>query len=109
MYIVTNTTKIKKNEAHQLIERFDKVGQVESMEGFIDLEVLETKKLRDHDEVVIVTRWEDEASFKKWMKSDAFKNSHKHEGEGKRPDFILDNEIGFYEVKVVRRAVARVS
>ena len=46
MYIVTNTTKIKKGEGYKLIERFNKVGKIESMAGFIELEVLATKKTR---------------------------------------------------------------
>lgn len=32
MVIVTNTTQIKKGYGHKLIERFDKVGKVESMQ-----------------------------------------------------------------------------
>lgn len=102
MYIVTNKTFIQKGEAHKLIERFNKVGKIEQMEGFLGLEVLETQKVKEHDEVCIVTRWTDEAAFKAWMKSDAFKQAHSKDGEGQRPAFIIGNEIIFQEVKVVR-------
>lgn len=34
MIIVTNTAKITKGNGHKLIDRFNKVGQVETMPGF---------------------------------------------------------------------------
>ncbi len=34
MIIVTNTAKITKGNGHKLIERFNKVGKVETMPGF---------------------------------------------------------------------------
>lgn len=44
MIIVTNTAKITKGNGHKLIERFNKVGQVETMPGFLGLEVLLMQK-----------------------------------------------------------------
>src|SRR5690625_6606290 len=81
MYIVTNTTKIKKDEGYKLINRFDKVGKIEMMEGFLGLEVFSTKKLKDFDQVSVVTRWESEEYFSAWMKSDAFKWAHQRSEE----------------------------
>lgn len=106
MYIVTNTTKINKGEGYKLIERFNKVGKIESMKGFIELEVLATKKLEDYDEVSIVTRWDSEDSFKNWTKSDAFKESHRHKGG--RPEYIIENKISYYNVEIVRKSVLSV-
>ncbi|WP_077706659.1 heme oxygenase [Virgibacillus dokdonensis] len=104
MYIVTNTTKIKKNQGHKLIERFNKVGHIESMQGFLGLEVLITDKLNDYDEVNIVTRWDSESSFKKWIKSDDFKKAHTHDGG--KPEYIITNTISYYEVKIIRKPIA---
>ncbi|MBQ3410798.1 MAG: antibiotic biosynthesis monooxygenase, partial [Bacillus sp. (in: Bacteria)] len=39
MIIVTNTAKSKKGNGHKLIDRFNKVGPVETMPGFLGLEV----------------------------------------------------------------------
>lgn len=100
MYIVTNTTKIKKDEGYKLVNRFDKTGKVESMEGFLGLEVMLTDKLKEHDEVSVVTRWEDEAAFKNWVQSDAFKEAHSHKGG--KPDYIISNKVTFHTVKVTR-------
>lgn len=109
MYIVTNCVKIKKNEGKKLIDRFNKVGQVEMMEGFLGLEVLETQKLKDYDEVTIMTRWESEEHFQNWVKSDAFKEAHKHEARGERPDFIIENRISYYTVPIVRHPITAIA
>lgn len=103
MYIVTNRTKIKKDEGYQLVNRFNKVGKIETIEGFLGLEVLVTDKLDDYDEVTIMTRWDIEDSFKKWLKSDAFREAHTHRGG--KPDYIITNEISFYDVKIVRKPI----
>ncbi|HIV74982.1 MAG TPA: heme oxygenase [Candidatus Pseudogracilibacillus intestinigallinarum] len=103
MIIVTNTAKIKKGEGYKLINRFDKEGKIESMEGFLGLEVLNTEKLDDYDEVTISTRWESDEAFKNWTASDAFKEAHQHKGG--KPDYILENKISYYEVKITRKPV----
>lgn len=103
MFIVTNCVKVKKDEGFKLINRFNKVGKVEEMKGFLGLEVLETQKLKDYDEVSIVTRWESEEDFKNWTKSDAFKESHRHKGG--KPEFIIENSIHYYKVQVVRNPI----
>lgn len=103
MVIVTNTSKITKGNAHKLVERFDKVGKVENMEGFIGLEVMLTENTPDYDEVTVSTRWEAKENFQAWTRSDAFKEAHAHRGG--LPDYILDNKIAFYEVKIVRNAI----
>lgn len=99
MIIVTNTSKIKKGEAWKLIERFNKVGKVEEMEGFLGLEVMLTENTPDYDEVTVSTRWVAKEYFQAWTKSEAFREAHAHK---KIPDYILDNKITFYEVKIVR-------
>ncbi|WP_240762861.1 heme oxygenase [Paenibacillus thalictri] len=104
MVIVTNTSQITKGNAHQLIERFDKVGKVEAMSGFLGLEVLLTENSGEHDEVTVVTRWDKKEDFQAWTRSDAFKESHKHGRE--IPEYIVSNKISFYEVKIVRQPIA---
>jgi len=103
MYIVTNTTKIKKDEGYKLINRFDKVGKIEMMEGFLGLEVFSTKKLKDFDQVSVVTRWESEEYFSAWMKSDAFKWAHQYDGG--KPEYILSNQVSHYELEVTRNPI----
>lgn len=106
MYIVTNTTTIKKDEGYKLINRFNKIGKVETMDGFLGLEVLSTQKLKEFDEVSIVTRWDSEGSFKNWTKSAAFKEAHRHK-DGK-PEYIISNEISYYKVALTRNPITTV-
>ncbi|AKE18830.1 MULTISPECIES: heme oxygenase [Bacillus] len=104
MIIVTNTAKITKGNGHKLIERFNKVGKVETMPGFLGLEVLLTQNTVDYDEVTISTRWNAKEDFQGWTKSAAFKDAHSHQGG--MPEYILDNNITYYDVKVVRMPMA---
>ncbi len=100
MIIVTNTSQITKGSAHLLVERFDKIGKVDYMDGFLGLEVLLNDSNKEYDEVTISTRWETKDHFHGWTRSDAFRESHAHRNI---PDYILDNKITFYEVKIVRQ------
>ncbi|MBP1993174.1 heme oxygenase [Paenibacillus eucommiae] len=99
MVIVTNVSQITKGSGEKLIERFNKVGKVEAMEGFMGLEVLLTENTKEYDEVSVVTRWANKDSFQAWTRSDAFRESHSHR---EKPEYILSNKIVFYDVKVVR-------
>ncbi len=65
----------------KLIDRFNKVGQVETMPGFLGLEVLLTQNTVDYDEVTISTRWNAKEDFQGWTKSPAFKAAHSHQAE----------------------------
>ncbi|WP_019908583.1 heme oxygenase [Paenibacillus sp. HW567] len=103
MIIVNNTSQIAKGQASLLIDRFDKVGKVESMEGFLGLEVLLNEKPADYDEVTISTRWNSKEDFQSWTRSEAFREAHSHR-DG-TPAYILSNTISFHEVKIVRNPV----
>ncbi|PWW03284.1 heme oxygenase (staphylobilin-producing) [Paenibacillus cellulosilyticus] len=102
MLIVTNTSQIVKGSGEKLIERFDRIGQVERMEGFLGLEVLFTQNISEYDEVSIVTRWTSREAFQGWTKSEAFRESHQHR---KTPDYILNNKITFQEVRIKRNPI----
>src|SRR5690625_5821379 len=103
MYIVTNITKINKGEGYKLVNRFDKVGKIESMDGFLGLEVLMTEKIDDHDEVSIVTRWDSEAAFYNLTKTDAFKESLRHK-DGKFEN-IFSNKISYNYLNINRLSI----
>ncbi len=99
MIIVTNTSHITKGNGDKLIERFDRIGKVEGMEGFLGLEVLLTQNTAEYDEVSVVTRWNSKDDFQAWTRSEAFRESHSHR---KTPDYIISNKIVFQEVKIKR-------
>ncbi|MFC5699705.1 heme oxygenase [Cohnella faecalis] len=105
MVIVTNVSQITKGNGEKLIERFNRVGKVEGMKGFLGLEVMLTENTKEYDEVTVSTRWESREDFQLWTRSEAFRESHSHR---EKPDYILSNKIVYYDVKVVRQPFAQV-
>ncbi|MBH5320840.1 heme oxygenase [Paenibacillus sp. GSMTC-2017] len=99
MVIVTNVSQITKGSGEKLIERFNKVGKVEAMKGFLGLEVMMTENTKEYDEVTVSTKWESKEDFQAWTRSEAFRESH---SKRETPAYILSNKIVFYDVKVVR-------
>lgn len=49
--------------------------QIDTMPGFIEMEVLKPSK--EGDAYLIVSHWENEESFKGWTKSETFLDGHK--------------------------------
>lgn len=49
--------------------------QIDTMPGFIEMQVLKPEK--DGDAYLIVSQWENEESFKRWTKSPTFIEGHK--------------------------------
>lgn len=49
--------------------------QIDTMPGFVDMQVL--RPLKDGDAYLIVSHWENELSFKDWTKSATFLDGHK--------------------------------
>ncbi|KAB7665631.1 heme oxygenase [Bacillus sp. B1-b2] len=101
MYIVTNTVKVETGFADGFVERFNRVGKIETKEGFVGLEVLLTSNTKGYEEITIVTRWENKEGFLGWVGSEEFKESHAHR-DG-MPPFIIENKTTHYEVKVQRK------
>ncbi|MGO4373451.1 heme oxygenase [Paenibacillus sp. MCAF20] len=99
MVIVTNVSQITKGNGVKLIERFNRIGKVEGMKGFLGLEVMLTENTKEYDEVTVSTRWESKADFQAWTRSEAFRESHSHR---ETPEYIINNKIAFYDVKIVR-------
>jgi Uncharacterized enzyme involved in biosynthesis of extracellular polysaccharides len=100
MVIVTNVSQITKGNGVKLIERFDRIGKVETMKGFLGLEVMLTENTKEYDEVTVSTRWESKEDFQAWTRSEAFRESHSHR---EKPEYIVSNKIVFYDVKIVRQ------
>ena len=65
-------------EAREGFERSwkSRVGAVDTFPGFISTELL---ALPNRDEYVVLTRFEDQASFEAWIESDNFTQGHKGE------------------------------
>ncbi|MGD9736458.1 MAG: antibiotic biosynthesis monooxygenase [Solirubrobacterales bacterium] len=92
MLIVMNVVQVCEDRRDAFERAFlERQSHVHEAPGFAGFELLR----RDRDgEYVVLTRWEDERSFRAWAKSDAFKRSHRH-ADGQ---LAHGNEVRHYEV-----------
>lgn len=88
-------------------ERFEELfasraKQIDTMPGFIEMEVLRPQK--DGEAYLIVSHWENEDAFKGWTKSATFIDGHKRgfadlakaKAEGKEPP--MKSDFKTYEI-----------
>ncbi|MNI12179.1 Heme-degrading monooxygenase [compost metagenome] len=105
MIVVTNRIKTKAGFASKMAPGFTKPGALQSMPGFIKVEVLATQNSSEHDELNVNMYWEDQQYFTQWRNSDAFKAAHAGSNSsagGESP--ILGSEIIISEVASVLEA-----
>lgn len=113
MFIVTNTIKIEKNQVEDVIARFNgghATASIEGIEGFLGFEVWRKKDTNpEFSEIVVTSRWDNEAHQKAWLKTEGFKKAH-----GRTPDTrqqhaqrtgIISNEIAEYETALTQEPV----
>jgi heme-degrading monooxygenase HmoA len=75
MYVSMSHLQIPEEHAEELIEAFrGRAHLVDDADGFVDLEVWHSD--RNRDEVIMVSRWRDRESFKRYMKSGDHQCSH---------------------------------
>lgn len=77
MYVVMNRVMVKNDFRQDLIERFKKrKGQIDKQPGFVRMQVLEPEA--EGLPCVVLTVWQDKASFEQWVGSDDFRQSHQN-------------------------------
>jgi len=75
MYVSLSQLRISADRAPELIDAFrHRAGLVEGNDGFIDLQVWQSEQ--DSGEIIMVSRWQNRASFKAYMKSADHRTSH---------------------------------
>jgi heme-degrading monooxygenase HmoA len=68
MIAVVNRLPVKEGAAGRLVERFaEGRGHVQRFPGFLSMEVMRSEA---GDEVLVVTRWRNRASFDAWVRSE---------------------------------------
>lgn len=55
---------------------------------------------------MVIARWESEAHWKQWEKSDAQIAGHKANLGKLKPEYIVSSEAALYEVKSVKKAAS---
>jgi heme-degrading monooxygenase HmoA len=76
MVVVSNRIQVSQGFEKEFEKRFaGRAGLVDKMPGFIRLEILRPIK---SDYYVVLTHWEDEASFRRWTDSKEFQEAHRN-------------------------------
>jgi len=94
--------RVAPDRAPELVAAFrDRAHLVEHAEGFLGLEVWQND--RDAGELIMVSRWADRDSFKRYMKSDAHRISHGRIGADLKSDIKLQALEHLHTFTVVAR------
>ena len=68
MIAIVNSLPVEEGAADRIVERFaESRGHVQGFPGFVSMEVLKSEA---ENEVLVVTRWQDRASFDAWVGSE---------------------------------------
>ena len=89
MFIVANRVPVATGWEENFEERFRKrAGQIDKQPGFVRMQIL--KPDSENTPYIVLTTWQDKASFESWVGSEDFKLAHSNpmpqeafDGEGK--------------------------
>jgi heme oxygenase (staphylobilin-producing) len=98
MIIVTNRIKTKLGFAAKMAPMFTRPGALQTMAGFVKVEVLITKNLSEYDELNVNMYWNTMENFTQWKNSAVFKEAHTGPTSGGQDSPILGSEIIISEV-----------
>ena len=78
MIAIINSLPVREGAAEEVAGRFGASrGHVQDFPGFVSMEVLRSEQ---DDEVLVITRWQDRASFDAWVGSEEFSKAHARGG-----------------------------
>ena len=98
MYVVMNRIPVNKPFVEDFEERFKKrLGSVDSSPGFVRNLVLRPDE-GGGEHHIVMTLWEDKASFEAWTQSDSFREAHKSIRETPKEMYAGRNVLEKFEV-----------
>lgn len=106
MFVMTRTMVIEKGNSDKVIARFSQEGAIDQMEGLVDISVMVNRKSQEHEEVLVVIRWESQEAWKNWEKSDAHIQGHKNNRGKQPPSYLLNTTVNMYDAQVVKKGKA---
>lgn len=106
MWVVMNKLDVEKGKVDAVTARFQTTKGIESMDGFVRMQVLTDTSDETKDQVVIMTTWRDALSFEKWLESGAYKHAHKKRDNGTSEvkPLVLGNTVTQYEIAIEHSA-----
>ncbi len=103
MFIETKKFTVKKGYAENIINKFsrprneDSTNERKKPQGLVDVTIMQKLRKEEHEEVIVMFRWESQEDHKNFKLSDAHKEGHKSKDE--KPDFIINVSVDMYDVK----------
>ena len=96
MFVAINRLRMPAEYGGHLEERFkSSAGGMDGVAGFVSFDLL---RAEEGGEYLVVTRWEDRASFEAWRAGDAFSRAHGNVN----PNSPVTSELGTYETVISR-------
>jgi heme oxygenase (staphylobilin-producing) len=102
MLIQTRTIVVQPGNADKVIERFSGSRPMDGREGLIDVTLMVKKRTKDHEEVVVMIRWESEQAWKNWEKSPEHIEGHRQNHGKTPPEYVISTTVSMYEVKAIK-------
>ncbi len=97
MIVVCNRIPVNPEFASAFEDRFaDRSALVENMPGFVAFQLC--RPSNPEDPYIVMTFWQDEASFKAWTQSPEFKEGHARSGQLPREAFLGHPKVEVHEV-----------
>jgi heme-degrading monooxygenase HmoA len=94
MFVAINRLTMPAEYGSHLEERFSQnAGGMAGVAGFVSFDLLRAEA---GGEYLVVTRWNDKASFETWRDGDAFSKAH----SGMNPNSPVKSELGTYDIVV---------
>ena len=96
MFVAINRLTMPAEYGSHLEERFTgSAGGMAGVAGFVSFDLL---RAEEGGEYLVVTRWQDRASFEAWREGDAFSRAHGNVN----PNSPVRSELGTYEIVLSR-------
>lgn len=97
MFVTMNRIFVSNKYTEAFEERFkNRAQEVDKMSGFVRNIVLRPKQI--DEPYVVMTFWNSEEDFDKWVNSDAFKKGHAKSGTLPKEAFSGQSHLESYEV-----------
>ena len=96
MFVAINRLKMPTEYGSHLEQAFERnAGGMANGAGFVSFDLL---RAEEGGEYLVVTRWQDRASFEAWREGDAFSRAH----SGTNSNSPVTSELGTYETVISR-------
>lgn len=106
LFIQTRTIVVEKGNSDKVVSRFSGESPLDNMEGLIDISIMVNRKSKEHEEVIVVIRWESQDAWKNWEKSDAHIQGHRDKKSQQPPSYIISTVVNMYDAEIVKRGKA---